>query len=322
MEAPKETVEVNPHLKDVEDICLKEFGSSPKSIERMKVGSANEVYAVEIKGENYIIRLNEKSEPLQGSDKYIPLFKSLGIKVPDIVGESYSKDIGSHNYQIQTRLEGTDIGKVIAQLTEDQLKGIAHEIASIAKKLLPLPTNGKFGYADITESKLKDSWNEAIADMLNTIKDRTSKTGVVDQKYITAFERAVEKYADYLSKVPSQFYFDDMSSKNVIINNGVFNGIVDLDGVAYGDYLEGIGRIKASWYGTEYGNTYTNAVTESLDLDEKQKEIVTLYALLNRIHWLAETGIQFNQNTSTKVDPAQVAEGEAAIEGLMRELEI
>jgi len=128
------------------------------------------------------------------------------------------------------------------------------------------------------------------------------------------------KYKNYFESVSSQFYFDDMSSKNVIINGGKFNGLVDLDGIVYGDYLEGVGRIKASWYGTKNGDFYVNAIMSSLGLSDKQKEIVCLWALLNRIFWQSEMGMKFNQNTSQQIDSEKVEAGNIAIDGLAKEL--
>lgn len=309
-------------MDDIKNISLKEFNQNPDKVERITSGLQNEVYAVRVKDKDYIFRLNKKPEPLQGSSKYIPVFKSLGIKVPDIVVENYSNDISQYNYQIQTLLKGAEINDVIEGLTKDQLESIAFEIANIAKKLLQQPTNGKYGYVGVSESKLKLSWNEYIKEMLETIKDRTSKTKVVDSKYIEIFEGIMQKYSDYFSNVPSQFYFDDMNSKNVIIDNGVFNGIVDLDVVSYGDYLEGIGKIKASWYGTEYGDIYTNAVMKDLSLSEEQRKMVTVYALLNRIYWLSENGVQFNQNTSADIDLEKVRESKVIIDDLIKELNV
>ena len=66
---------------------------------------------------------------------------------------------------------------------------------------------------------------------------RTAKTGTVKDDYINAFQKELDTYADYFSKVPSKCYYDDMSSKNVIIKNAKFNGLVGLDEVAYGDFL-------------------------------------------------------------------------------------
>lgn len=309
------------HTEIVKQISLKHFNKEPVQIERMKTGIDNEVYSVKVGTSDYIFRLNKK-ESIRGSGFYIPIFKSKGIKVPDIIAEDYSKETIPYNYQILAKLKGADIDQVINSLSDEELKDIANEIATIVKKLITLPTNNKFGYAGIGREKFRLTWTEVMEEMLRTIKDRTAKTGTVKSEYIDVFQKVLNKYGLYFSKIPSQFYFDDMSSKNVIINEGKFNGLVDLDGVAYGDYLEGIGRIKASWYGTKYGDVYSQAVMDSLGLNQEQREIVDVYALLNRISWLSEIGIQFNQNTSGVVDIKRVKSANLIIDGLIKELNL
>ncbi len=309
------------HENLVKEVIFGHFGKYPEAIERMKVGKDNEVYGVALGDQKYIVRLNQR-ESLKGSSKNIPLFQSKGIKVPEIVTEDYSKSTSPYNWQILTRLEGTDIDKVISTLSEEQLDAIAKEIAGIEKELATLPTNGMYGWVGLNDKKLKPTLAEEAEEMLATIKNRNEKTGAVKEEYIKLFVKALDKYKDYFKSTPSQFYFDDMSSKNVMIHEGKFNGLVDLDGVAYGDPLEGIGRIKASWYGTPYGDYYTKAVMDALELDEKQREIVTLWALLNRIYWQAEIGVRFNQNSSIERDQKRVESGNKVIEGLVKELGI
>lgn len=311
----------NSHNEIVKQISLKYFNKQPVLIERMKTGIDNEVYSVKVGTDDYIFRLN-KRESIRGSGFYIPMFKSEGIKVPEIIREDYSKETIPYNYQILTKLEGVDIDQVIDTLSDEQLKDIANEISIIVKKLITLPTNKQFGYAGIGREKFRPTWINVLEEMLTTIKNRTAKTGTVKSEYIDMFQKALEKYTSYFSIVPSQFYYDDMSSKNVIINDGKFNGLVDLDGVAYGDYLEGIGRIKASWYGTKYGDVYSQAVMDSLNLTEQQREIVAVYGLLNRIYWLSEVGIQFNQNTTGIVDSKRIESNNKVIDGLISELKL
>ncbi len=52
---------------------------------------------------------------------------------------------------------------------------------------------------------------------------------------------------------------------------------------------------KIKLYGTRHGKVYLDALMHELDLDEKQRKLVTVYALLNQISWTCENGIQFNQ---------------------------
>lgn len=44
------------------------------------------------------------------------------------------------------------------------------------------------------------------------------------------------------------------------------------------------------------------AVMDELGLAEKERKLVLMYALLNKISWICENGIQFNQNTKPIVD--------------------
>ena len=49
-----------------------------------------------------------------GSHNHIPIFKSKGIRVPDILAEDYSKISIPFAYQALTKIEGRDIVDVIA----------------------------------------------------------------------------------------------------------------------------------------------------------------------------------------------------------------
>ena len=311
----------NTHDNLIKEIILKHFKKNAEKIERMTLGLDNEVFSVQVDDLNYIVRLN-KRESLKGSSKYIPIFKSEDIKVPEIIAEDYSKELIPYNWQILSKIEGVDIDKVISILNEEQLKSIAEKIADIIKKLIVLPTNGLFGYVGVNEEKCEKSLNKFLETMLIKIKERNLKTKVLKKEYIKIFEKILKKYETYFTDSQSQFYFDDMSSKNVMIFDGKFNGLVDLDGVSYGDFLDVVGRIKASWYGTKYGNFYTNAVMDNLNLDDNQRKMVTVWALLNRIWWQSEIGIQFNKNTSTNIDSGKVKKGNMVINELIKELDL
>jgi aminoglycoside phosphotransferase (APT) family kinase protein len=310
------------HIEMVRKIVVKVFGTEPQKVIKMKVGLDNEVFQVEVKNESYIVRLNSRNS-IKGSSKFIPLFASLGIKVPRMIAEDYTKEFIPFNYQILEKLEGTDIGNVVSTLTEEQLDGIAENLVKIIRKLKVLPTNGSFGYVGIEEKeeKLQPTQLDFINGMLQMVKDRNAKTGVVKKEYIEFFEELIADNSEYFKNVVSEFYYDDMSSKNVIIHNGQFNGLVDLDGVSYGDCLEAVGRIKACWPGTSYGNYYSETFMKKLDLTEEQRRIVTMYAFFNRIFWLSEIGVQFNSNTSTEIDQDKVEENNKVVDALVKEVQ-
>lgn len=301
-------------------IIKKHFNQVPEKISRMEAGICNEVFLVKLNDKSVIVRINNLNRFLKGSAKNIPLFKSKQIPVPEIIFEDYSRETISYAYQVMTVVEGQDLGKVIKSLKPEQLKSIAKEISDIFLKLSDIPTNGKFGWVDDSDSELVNSWFDVMQKMYSNLEDRNQKTKILGSGILSLASSLIAKYKDYFINVTSKFVFDDISSKNVIIKDGKFNGLVDLDQIMYGDFLEPIGRIKASWYGTEYGKIYTDAVINYLKLNEKEKKMVTVYAFLNRINWLSEIGIQFNKNTSTNINLEKVAENKKIIELIRQEL--
>ena len=286
----------------------------------MKTGLCNEVYKIKIKrGQTVILRLNRDKNPLKGSDRFIPLFKAKNIPVPTILSRDYSKKTIPYAYQILSEIKGNDIGEIIGSLTKPQLKNIAKEISSIFNKLKKLPTNGKFGWVGYKDINLHNSWTKAVKDNINITISRGKKTKILNTKDIIFLHEIFEKNKSYFGKVKSIFYYDDMSSKNVMINKGRFNGIVDLDGVSYGDYLETIGRIKASWYGTKNGKYYTECIMTEQRLSKNQIKITTIYALLHSLYWMCENGIKFNDNTTSSINKNQFKKDSRRVKKLKQE---
>lgn len=308
------------HERAVDQIVEKELGERARSVRRMTAGIANEVYAVTLPSREVIVRLNADSASMRGAEEHIRLFRSLGIAVPEMLASDYSKSASRFAYQIQSKLDGTDIGHVIATLSEDQLRAVAREIAAIVRKLEPLPTSGRFGWTGGGKEATFMTWPDLLKDMGAQVAERAAATHVVSDRHLRAMGALLASYLPYFSRVASVFYYDDMSSKNVMVRDGRFAGLVDLDTVAFGDPLEGVGRIEASWYGTQHGRIYARALMAELDLAPEERTMVSVYAVLNRIYWLSERGIKFNANTSAAIDPAAVKRDRLVIDHMLRKL--
>lgn len=310
---------IETHEEMISAVALKYFGEKPSSVERLTTGICNEVYNTKFSGKEIIARLSPVDHFLKGSHYHIPILKKLGISVPDILAEDYSKKDIPYAYQFLSKLDGVDIGVVIEELPDEQLKAIAKEISNIIDKVRTIPSNGKFGdiYGDYSE--LTDSWVEKIRNTVRVAAQRNEKSNVLDEKLLQFLNELIENNSIYLNQVESVSYLDDICSKNVMVDRGKFSGLVDLDCLAQGDPLEAIGRMKASWAGTHYGEVYTNAIMDNQNLDVQQRKVVLFYAILNRIAWACENGVQFNQNTSSVIDDKKAFQHNKAIEELLKE---
>ncbi len=308
------------HKKVVHTIILSYFGEIPSFIRRMTIGICNEVYDVGLNEKEVIVRLSPDKKYLMGSHDHIPQLKSLGIKVPDILEEDYTQTQVPLCFQIQNKIEGKDLGQVIENLSDAQLKALAKEIANIFKKVQTLPTTNQFGVVwGGGDNELSDSWTQRMKIWIEESKERGKKTGVMDNALAQFADNLYIDNKTYFDSVKPLMYYGDICSKNVMIKDGAFNGLVDLDGLTQGDPLEAIGRIKLSWFGTRHGEVYTLAVMDELGLDDDQRAKVTLYALINAISWTCENGIQFNQNTKTIVDKEKERKDKIIIKALIDE---
>lgn len=308
------------HNEAIERIAQKEFGRSPDSVTRMTTGICNEVYLVAIGDREYIFRLKAEPRYMFGSHNHIPLFRSKGIRVPDILAEDYSRAWLPVSFQIQSKLSGTDIGEVIHTLSDQELTAIGFEVANVFRQLAPVPNNGKFGVLWGDDKDLVDSWSAEVWRVIGVVKGWGKKTGVLDVQLESVLDRVFAEYKQYFDRIRPYTYYGDIAGKNVMVHEGRFAGLVDLDALAQGDPLEAIGRIKASWYGTHHGEVYSKAVMDALGLPEPQRRIVTMYALLNRAFWTLENGVQFNRNTGSTVDREREAKDKFAVSKLYFEL--
>ncbi len=315
---------MKPYEQMVKTVILSHFAQAPRFIKHIAIGICNEVYAVGIKDTEVIVRLSSADKYLMGSRDHIPQLKKLGINVPDILAQDYSRTMIPLAYQIQSKIEGQDLGVVITALTDVQLRVLAKEIVTIFNKIKTIaPIDNKFGIiGGGGENEISDSWTQRMRIWIDESIARGKQTGVIDDVIMALLEKLYATYKSYFDSVKPITYFGDISSKNVMIDNAVLSGLVDLDGLTQGDSLEAIGRIKLSWYGTHYGVFYTNAIMDGMNFGQKQRKLVTMYALLNQISWMCENGIQFNQNTQSIVNKSKAHKNKAIIKALAAELRL
>jgi aminoglycoside phosphotransferase (APT) family kinase protein len=306
--------------QNINKVCKIVFKKEPLKITKKTIGICNEVFEIEFENESYILRMNEEKKYLYGTHKFLPIFQKLQITTPKIIVDDYSKTQFPFCYQILNKIEGQDLGVVIHELNEINLKLIASEISTIFDKFKSLPLENTFGKITGLDEEKYYSLMETIDNQKKTILERNEKTKVIDQDTVNILNNIINNYQNYFLQVKPKLYYDDICSKNVMIHNGKFNGLVDLDFLMKGDYLEAIGRIIASWHGKKHEEIYINEIIKLQKLDENQQKIVKMYAILNLIYWTSEEGIQFNSNSSGVINWENVKNKKAQIVALYNEI--
>src|ERR1700722_6031071 len=188
------------HEEMIQLVMTSRFNQRTKYIYRIAIGICNEVYRVGLEKEEVIARLSPYDRFLMGSHDHIPKFKALGIRVPDILAEDYSKNLIPFSYQILSKIEGEDLGQVIEKLSDRQLQDLSKEIATIFEKVSAVPSSDKFGVIwGGGDDEISDTWTERMEIWVEESKQRGLSTGVMDDEMVGIAENLYERYQAYFA---------------------------------------------------------------------------------------------------------------------------
>lgn len=105
-----------------------------------------------------------------------------------------------------------------------------------------------------------------------------------------------------LWKISPKAFLDDITTKNVLVNNGKFVGIVDIDEICYGDHFLVIGLTNMALLKMKQDTKYIDYWLDELKADIIQRKIVYFYSLLYCIDFMGEQGMQFDNGNKVLYD--------------------
>ncbi|MBX2815650.1 MAG: aminoglycoside phosphotransferase family protein [Saprospiraceae bacterium] len=289
-------------------IAKKYFKSAPREILHKTIGLCNEVYELRFDASACILRMNAQKDQIYGTHLHLPLFQQLQIRTPEIIAEDYSKVDFPFCYQVQTKLEGQDLGLVIDGLEDGQLTAIAESVSTVLRKFNALPKDATFlKQKGLPYSFDVDIWKRVV-ERKNNLTETNQKVGILNEEVLNIYDAIIDDHQEYFRQVKPGLFYDDINYKNVMVHEGRFNGIVDLDFLSIGDYVDAIGAMQACWFGQEAGGFYVSEMVRLLQLTPKEAEMVHVYAILHLILWSMEEGRQFNSNSSAEINWGKVRE--------------
>lgn len=274
------------------------FNTRPKVIRRLLTGLCHYVYYIkDYKQNSYIIRAStvENKNYLRGSIYWLNKLHEYNLPISKILAEGINDEVP---YIILSYISGDDLGNVYLSLTEQQKKILARKMVSIQRELekIEIPYNNRYGYLfSFEDSNFKNSWIDVIKEHINRSKDRINNNAIFDVLYVHRVEELLVGYLDYLSKVKAIPFFDDATTKNVLIDNGLFAGIIDLDSICFGDKLYQVALTKMSLLSSNYDTHYIDYWIEELKLNEEEIKILDLYTLIFCVDFMSEIGMKFNK---------------------------
>ena len=308
-----------PNPADAANAVRIALGAEVRNAHRFPTGLAHFVYDVELAdGGRVVARLaaDGNEDELRQGVEWSKLLRPRGVPLPAELANDFGRRTVPFAFVLLERLPGTDLGLVYPSLSRPDKASIVAELVRIQRLVHALPTGTRHGYAAVPDGGSFSTWTEMVESSHARVVAQLSRQGrntpIVDR--VGARLHALRPYLD---RVVPRAFLDDTTTKNVIVHDGRLSGIVDVDGICYGDPLFTLGITHMSFLQLGYDLHYMEAWADELRLSADEREVVRVYAAMFGSSFLAEMAVRYNREEEPVVDPSAVARLLANIETLI-----
>ena len=238
------------------------------TIEPLTGGQANTVFAVTVdSGERVVLRLHPRRDGFAGTVCTIEILKRLVLPVPRIYASGLAKDF---SWLVLGWTPGRELRWALADMTPAQQTRVAEQVAGFQRQVSTLPHGDGFGYVPPRSPGTHATWEALLA------------------KHPRLSEAPADLHS-YLKAVKPALFLDDITGKNVIIEDGELAGLIDLDYVCYGDplYWLALTHVGLVCDIGEPGDFYVSELIRLWNPSALERRALAFYAVLMADDFLA-----------------------------------
>jgi hypothetical protein len=312
---------MKPHSPEhASHVAQNVLGEPILSVERFATGAGNWVYDVgAVSGRQVVVRFMRAREEYEAGICWNQMLRPLGVPLPEMLASD--SDRAGNGWFVLQRFPGADLGHAYATLTTPQklsiLDGVMTAQAIVQRSVRP---SARFGYATSADHAPHASWSDSIAANLERTWQRILDIGAVDSNHVTRVQRLLPTFADYFATVRPVPFMDDTTTRNVIVHDGVLQGIVDVDSLCWGDPLLVAALTRMALLSMRCDTIYTDAWFERFDPTPELHRVFDFYTAIFAVNFLSEQGQQFNRNFPPPIDPAEVDKLVSILDALLQRI--
>ena len=263
------------------------LGVPPVRVERQVLThSGNAVYRVHLPaGESVALRASPNPKTFAFTRQNLASLSALGLPVPSVLAAGPTAAGGS--YVMLSWMRGRDLIYELDGMGRPQMTRLAEQVVDVQRRVGTLPPAGRFGWAPVGRSPALQTWGEVFGRpaVAEAVRDGTP-LGELRARLCTLRAR-VEPYLGTVRPTP---FLDDLTTKNVLVEEGSLSGIIDVDFVCYGDPLLAVGATLACVAGDvgPAGAFYGEELLRCSEPDAAQRLAVLFYATLWAVGFLGQ----------------------------------
>lgn len=225
------------------ELAEKSLGIPALRVIRQRLSnSGKSVYRVDLPGgESVVLRTSTRPGTFAYTKFNLNVLRSLGLPVQLVLAAGRIRGNGS--YIVLDWIPGRDLLFELSAMSDRQITGVAERVVDCQRRVARLPLGEGFGWAAIGQKGGLKSWGEMFGkvDLNPPADDGTLVAGLQ-----VRVRRVRARLEDYFASVQATPFLDDMTAKNVIVEDGTMRGLIDADFICYGDPLLAVGATMAS----------------------------------------------------------------------------
>lgn len=255
------------------------LGATPLHATRMTFGHSSITFDVALPDRHIIVRTNTRPTVFAHTARNLAALANLGLPVPTILASDLSQSRYPFAYLILPKIPGRDLRYELPTMTAAQMTRVAEHIVGYQRLVATLPPGKAFGWAPLDEPGRFASWSDLIQAELASRKENQPPGQYTD--LVARLSLAIDHHAPYVQAIAPTCFLDDITTKNVIIENGELRGLIDFDVVCYGDPLFQV-ALTATAVIADIGPTaffYVEELCRLWPVTAEQQRAVGLYAV-------------------------------------------
>ena len=277
------------------------LGVEALSAERITLShSGNTIFEVALPDRSVIVRLREdEQDTFGGTVGNIESLKQLGLPVPQVIAAGTSRVRFPFAYVLLEKISGRDLLYELDSMTLEQITRLAEQIVAIEQQVGTLPQGTGYSWGNIGGGGTEPVW----FDILEENSEPPDFTGRSFAELHRRLYAARVRRQPYFRRIEPICFLEDLTTKNVILQNGELQGIIDFDSVCFGDPLWQVGLAAGcilNDVGT-HGLFYIEELCRIWDVTSEQRKVIAYYSAQRALEFLDSAHAEHNATLIEKL---------------------
>lgn len=203
--------------------------------------SGNTIHRVELTdGRTVVLRVSPQPAAFAHTASNLDALRALGLPVQQVLAAGPAAP--GQSFVILNWLDGFDLKFALPAMRADQMAAVAARVTDCQQRVAGLPASRGFGWAPIGRNAAHARWT----DLFGAPASAPDAVEATPLNHLRARLRAMRATLEpYFAACTPVCFLDDLTTRNVIVDNGTLSGFIDLDFVCYGDPLLQVGTTLA-----------------------------------------------------------------------------